>query len=370
MKSGNLFGYYLGLALEKNTFRRAIWVAIFVGIILNLINNPGLIISFSLHDVNIGQILLTFLVPFCVTIYSSVLSNSNIKPGKLSHIDAILKCKSCNKTNFHVHLGQLVNECPQCKKKTRWKPIEVFSTADSDNELAFHESGIVNIPEININNHLTIDKFREMDYLSVDEYNIPIELMMENAGLQLARLISLLNPFPVNILFGIGTGNNGGGGLVAARRLTAWGYKVFLNIPDNKLHPLPQKQLERALAFGAELKDTNHPDIFVDAYLGFSQRLPLSVYLQESIDNSNKLNCHKISLDLPTGFNSVTGETIFKPDTILTLAAMKTELIPLLSDTNIFIADLGLPAEVYARFDIEQPGGFRDSGLLRCVINS
>ncbi len=369
MKSGNLFGYYLGLALEKNTFRRAIWVAIFVGIILNLINNPGLLIAFSLHDVNIGQILLTFLVPFCVTIYSSVLSKSNIKPGKLSHIDAILKCKNCKKTKFHIHLGQLVKECPQCKKKTRWKPIKVFSSADSESELAFRENSIVNIPEMNISNHLTIDKFREMDYLSVDEYKIPIELMMENAGLHLARLISLLKPFPANILFGIGTGNNGGGGLVAARRLVAWGYKVFLNIPDNKLHPLSQKQLERSLAFGVESGDIDHPDIFVDAYLGFSQRLPLSLALQEAVDNSNKLNCHKISLDLPTGFDNVTGETIFKPDTILTLAAMKTELIPLLSDTNIFIADLGLPAEVYTRFDIEQLVGFKDSGLLRCVMN-
>ena len=37
-------------------------------------------------------------------------------------------------------------------------------------------------------------------------------------------------------------------------------------------------------------------------------------------------------------------------NTILTLAAMKTELIPLLDNTKILIADLGLPVEVYKKF--------------------
>ncbi len=39
-------------------------------------------------------------------------------------------------------------------------------------------------------NALELDRFREMDYFAVNNYNIPIELMMENAGLQLANLIA------------------------------------------------------------------------------------------------------------------------------------------------------------------------------------
>lgn len=249
MESGNLFTFYLNLALEKHTLNRSVRIAILVGIILNLINNPGLLSSFSFQDVSVGRIILTFFVPFCVSVYSSVLTNGSLKPGKTSHIDAVLQCKSCEKTDQHIHIGQVIEECPICIKKTRWKLVKFFSTVDSDSELAFRKNSRASIPETDISNHLTIDKFKEMDYLSVNEYNIPIELMMENAGLQLARLISLVNPVPATILFGICTGNNGGGGLVAARRLTAWGYKVYLNIPEKKLHPLPNKQLERALAF-------------------------------------------------------------------------------------------------------------------------
>lgn len=225
----------------------------------------------------------------------------------------------------------------------------------------------MNIPENEIgNNHLTIDKFRDMDYLSVDKYNIPIELLMENAGLQLARLVAHLKPNKGNILIGVGTGNNGGGGLVAARRLSGWGYHVFLDVPNLNLQDLPQLQLERALNYGAVIENINGPDVFIDAYLGFSQRLPLSDAIQSAINNTNNLSCLKISLDLPTGFDRDTSNAIFKPTVILTLGAMKTELIPLLSSVEIYIADLGLPKKVYSHFGIEQANGFQEFGIVKC----
>lgn len=130
-----MVSYYLQLAFERKTFIRAIRVAILVGIVLNLINNPSLFYSFFETQLNLGRVLLTFLVPFVVSTYSSVLSNSSLKPGSISHLDAILKCKSCNKTSFHVHIGEEVDECPACKKKTRWSPSKIFSFSHNDNEL-------------------------------------------------------------------------------------------------------------------------------------------------------------------------------------------------------------------------------------------
>lgn len=82
------------------------------------------------------------------------------------------------------------------------------------------------IPEILIDECglLSIADFRKMDTLAIGKYALPIELMMENAGLQLARLTSLLLPdTDKKILIGVGSGNNGGGGLVAARRLAGGG---------------------------------------------------------------------------------------------------------------------------------------------------
>lgn len=58
--------------------------------------------------------------------------------------------------------------------------------------------------------HISIDQFKKMDDLAIHEYGLTIELMMENAGLQLARLISQYATKQSNINLGIGTGNNGG----------------------------------------------------------------------------------------------------------------------------------------------------------------
>lgn len=127
--------YYLLLAFEKKTLIRAIRVTILVGIILNLINNPDFIFHFSTNYLSLGRVLLTFIVPFLVSTYSSILSNSALRTGSVSHIDAILKCKSCNKTHIHVPIGHEVEECPICKKETRWRPVKIFSGSGSRDEL-------------------------------------------------------------------------------------------------------------------------------------------------------------------------------------------------------------------------------------------
>ena len=62
------------LVIEKDSLTRALRVALLVGIILNVINNPGLI-TLSFSGLNIYKVLLTFLVPFCVSLYSSIIAS-------------------------------------------------------------------------------------------------------------------------------------------------------------------------------------------------------------------------------------------------------------------------------------------------------
>ncbi len=211
---------------------------------------------------------------------------------------------------------------------------------------------------------LTIDQFRRMDALAIQNYTLPIELMMENAGLQLAYFVSSYATRTDEIWIGIGPGNNGGGGLVAARRLSGWGYQVKLDIPEKKLKPLPTLQRDRALAAGAEISALSKPDVFVDAYFGFSQKLPLPGSYLASIEKANKDSSLRISLDLPSGFNKDNGELLFKPDLILTMAAPKTELIKFGFGPDLFIADIGIPGDLYEHFGIPQPD-FGHSGIVK-----
>lgn len=205
---------------------------------------------------------------------------------------------------------------------------------------------------------LSLESFKEMDYLAVEQYNLPIELMMENAGLQLARLITMSANKKSKIQIGIGNGNNGGGGLVAARRLSGWGFDVFLDMPVEITKELPVKQLKRALLFGAKEKTTAAPDIWVDAYLGFSQRLPLSNLFLERMQAANASTALRISLDIPMGISTDLSQPMFKANQVLTLAAPKDILNKLPPETDIRIADLGIPHPIYKKFGIPMPNYF------------
>lgn len=211
---------------------------------------------------------------------------------------------------------------------------------------------------------LELDHFRKMDYYAVKNYELPIELMMENAGLHLATLVTKLASMSETIQIGIGDGNNGGGGLVAARRLVAWGYNVVLDLPTEITKELPKLQLERALKFGATLSSTNNPAIWVDAYLGFSQRLPLSRIFQERIEQANGTKCIKVSLDIPTGFLGNPEVSYFNANHVLSLAAAKKVLHNLPSSTSVYIADLGIPKAVYEKFRMSFPP-FTKSAILK-----
>ncbi|NOR76477.1 MAG: NAD(P)H-hydrate epimerase [Draconibacterium sp.] len=208
----------------------------------------------------------------------------------------------------------------------------------------------INIPK---EKALELDSFREMDYYAVNNFNLPIELMMENAGLQLANLIASISQKEQIIKVGVGNGNNGGGGLVAARRLAAWGYSVHLDFFTGITKEIPATQLKRAVKFGAKIETIKNPDVWIDAYLGFSQHLPLNNSLLKIIEKANSSSAIKVSLDIPTGFLGDTNSLYFQAEKILTLAASKKVLYNLNSNPEIYIADIGIPKEVYEKFGVK-----------------
>ncbi len=211
---------------------------------------------------------------------------------------------------------------------------------------------------------LSLESFKKMDYLAVEKYGLSIELMMENAGLQLARLTTSKATRDSKITIGVGNGNNGGGGLVAARRLAAWGFDVNLDLVVEITKDLPIAQLKRALLFGAKQGLPTRTDIWIDAYLGFSQTLPLSTVFLQKIALANASAAHRISLDIPIGISKDMNQPMFKAHQIMTLAAPKKILEMLRPDTEIFIADIGIPNTIYKDFDIEMPQ-FADQQLIK-----
>lgn len=215
---------------------------------------------------------------------------------------------------------------------------------------------------------LSLDAFKEMDYYAVNNYHLPVELMMESAGLQLARLCTTVAEPGSSVLAAIGPGNNGGGGLVAARRLEAWGYKVHIQLPMKPSHDIVNDQLSRTISYGVEKVMEDDYDVILDCLFGFSQRLPLPAEVSELIENMNAIEAKKISLDIPTGISEEGVNLRFKADKVLTVAAPKTILLNHIDEYDLYIADVGIPIEVYLRNKISYATlGFYKDQIVKLV---
>ncbi len=65
---------FVAIALRRSVVRRAFRVALVVGIVLGLLNHGDAIVSGTLTGLQLAKICLTFLVPYSVSTYSSVLA--------------------------------------------------------------------------------------------------------------------------------------------------------------------------------------------------------------------------------------------------------------------------------------------------------
>jgi len=116
---------YIKEAFSKLVLKRALRVALIVGIILNLINQGRSIVA-GFENFHIAQFLLTFLVPYLVSTYSSVLSKFNFVSGEVSGFDAHISCKGCGEASLKVQKGDLVPYCPGCETKTKWTLVKLL----------------------------------------------------------------------------------------------------------------------------------------------------------------------------------------------------------------------------------------------------
>lgn len=205
---------------------------------------------------------------------------------------------------------------------------------------------------------ITTEQMVEVDRIMMEDLGIPVELMMEHAGLNLAKIA--LQYFRdhscTEIIVLAGSGNNGGGGITAARKLAAWGLEVSIYLPKgrDRLREVPSRQLSRALASGAILSDSFHTTegtMVVDAYIGYGFHGDLDQFSQDLFTTLAKTS-HIISLDTPSGLDTTTGNfhEIFSPAVTTTIAFPKTGLLQSFSLVGkVYLIDIGVPKWVFSR---------------------
>jgi len=197
--------------------------------------------------------------------------------------------------------------------------------------------------------------------------------MMENAGRNLARFIAdNLKPKKVILIFG--KGNNGGGGLVAARYLSIYGIEVEIisasrEVNENIKHQL--RILENSGIYPKEDFKAREGDVVIDALLGYNIKGdPKGRYadLIRGINFMRKSGMRVVSLDLPSGSNpdeNNSFEPCVKADFTLTLALPKKGLRNNRNAGKIYLANIGIPTEVYSKLGIGVGNIFKKQDIIK-----
>ena len=239
---------------------------------------------------------------------------------------------------------------------------------------------------------LTTEQMIEVDRLMTDVLKIELMQMMENAGRNLARLAikRFLDDSRFNrVVVMAGTGGNGGGAMVAARRLHQWGtdVSVLTTKPDEKYSGVPGHQLAILRRLGIDVNDSslpslpttdgNLPDLILDGVIGYSLKGDPRGRAADLISWANSSAAPILALDVPSGLDSTSGiprDPAVVAVATMTLAMPKAGLSSSEAKSMIgelFVADIGVPSWVYREIGIQRELGnlFRRVDILKVESN-
>jgi NAD(P)H-hydrate epimerase len=231
-------------------------------------------------------------------------------------------------------------------------------------------------------------QMREIDRLAIEDFGIELAQMMELAGAALAgtaaQMLGRAKGSRVTVL--VGPGNNGGGGLVAARHLANRGslLHVVLSRPVRQLAENSRRRVATLIAMDVpacvipwDLADGElealmaGSDLLIDALLGYaaagSPRGAVATIVEKAVASGT----NTLSLDLPSGIDPDTGEATGLAITATATMTLALPKLGLLSESgrrrsgSIYLADIGLPEALYRRSGIEFDDPFSTGPLVR-----
>ncbi len=216
----------------------------------------------------------------------------------------------------------------------------------------------------------TAEQMAEVDRIMTEELGVDLLQMLELAGSALAILARDRflggDPRGKRVLVLAGSGGNGGGGMAAARRLHGWcaEVEVWVTRETAFLRGAAAHQVRSLRALGVPVHvppESSLPaaDLIVDALIGYSLAGPPSGSVGALIEAANAQAAPILSLDLPSGLDATTG-AVFAPcihaNATLALALPKLGLWAPWAHRvtgERYLADIGVPEEVYRRLDLD-----------------
>jgi len=170
-----------------------------------------------------------------------------------------------------------------------------------------------------------VNEMRQLDCRAIEEFGITQELLMENAGQ--AAYFTIINEFGLQnkdfVIF-CGVGNNGGDGLVVARKLYSNGGRVtvFILGDRSKFKGAAKLNFEIVQKLQIKMLDLNditstmetvqRSDAIIDAIFGTGLDREVKGKHKDVIDMINASGRPVFSVDIPSGISSDNGQIMGK----------------------------------------------------------
>jgi NAD(P)H-hydrate epimerase len=171
-------------------------------------------------------------------------------------------------------------------------------------------------------------EIKNLDQIAIDNIGMPSLVLMENAGLQAAKVIHercQTLQYNGEIVIICGRGKNGGDGLVVARHLQSYGHKIRVFLMDGPIQYRDECGVQLNILKNMKLKITviesvnvlreyfdklNPPFFVVDAILGTGIDHTVEGLYFDVIETINENANYVFSLDIPSGVHADTGEVM------------------------------------------------------------
>ena len=226
---------------------------------------------------------------------------------------------------------------------------------------------------------LTAAQMAEVDRLMIEEYGILLIQMMENAGRNLAEMARLMLGEQLtgrHIVVLCGAGNNGGGGMAAARHLHNRSAVVRIKFVGDPARRTDVSAHQWRILQAMGLANNDEPDLaradlIVDALIGYGLTGNAHGPVAEWIVRANTANCVILSLDTPSGLDTTTGvpgNPCIRASATLTLALPKAGLLQLNARQfvgDLYLADISVPPELYRQIGVEVGPLFTNATIIQ-----
>lgn len=218
----------------------------------------------------------------------------------------------------------------------------------------------------------SVAEMQEMDRTAIKKFGITEEILMENAGHAVFSVIQHeIGVTGRSFAIFCGTGNNGGDGLVVARKLHSNGGRVSIYIlgDPKKFTGAARTNFEivQKLGLNCRVIETedftpeNFPptDVIVDAIFGTGLDRVVSGHFARVIQFINEMPSITVSVDIPSGIHGDTGQVLgvaVRADFTVTFGLPKTGnlLYPGFEHGGkLFVTHISFPPELHARPELK-----------------